>query len=178
MKGIVFNVLEDAVVDQHGDGAWDEILASAGAEGAYTALGNYPDEELMRLVDAACSLLGASRPEVLRWFGGVALPALAERYPEFVAAHDSAKSFLLSLDHTIHREVVKLYPDARPPRFVFEDTGDDRLVMQYFSERRLCAMAEGMIEATADHFGARASVDHTDCMHRGARNCTLAVTFS
>src|SRR6476661_3912519 len=52
----------------------------------------------------------------------------------------------MCLDDTIHPEVVKLYPDARPPRFRFEDPAPGMLVMHYTSERRLCAMAEGMTE--------------------------------
>lgn len=178
MKGIVFNLLEDAVVDEHGSDAWDAILENADATGVYTALGNYPDEELVRLVDAACDLLGAPREVVLRGFGRVALPALAARYPEFLAAHDSARTFLVTLDHTVHREVVKLYPDARPPRFEFDERADDVLVMHYISERRMCSLAEGMIEGAAAHFGETVTLEHPECMHHGADRCTLVATFS
>lgn len=178
MKGIVFNLLEDAIVDSHGDEAWETILEAAGVDGAYTALGNYPDVQMTALVASACDLLDAPAERVLQGFGRVALPALAARYPEFLAEHASAKSFLLTLDHTVHREVVKLYPDARPPRFTFEDRDERTLVMHYVSERRLCSLAEGMIEGTATHFGETVALDHTECMHDGADRCTLVATFT
>lgn len=178
MKGIVYNLFEDAIVDEHGQETWEAILEAAGVGGVYTALGNYPDAEMMDLVAAACRLLDAPPERVLQGFGRVALPALVARYPEFLAAHVSAKSFLLTLDHTIHREVVKLYPDARPPRFVFEDIDDRTLIMHYVSERRLCSLAEGMIEGTASQFGETVTLEHSECMHHGADRCTLVATFA
>ena len=122
-------------------------------------------------------MLDAPADEVLRGFGRVALPALVERYPEFVDAHDSAKSFLLTIDDTVHPDVAKLYPDARPPRFSFEDPGLGVLVMHYESARRLCSMAEGMIQGAAAHFGETVVLEHTDCMLRGEERCTFVATF-
>ena len=177
MKGIVFNLLEEAVVEAHGAGAWEQVLADVGADGAYTSLGNYPDQEALDLVAAICERVGAPADEVLRGFGRSALPRLVARYPEFAAGHDSAKSFLLRLDDTVHPDVVKLYPDARPPRFAFEDPAPEVLVLHYISERRLCAMAEGMIEASAAHFGEPLALRHTDCMRDGASRCTFVATF-
>jgi hypothetical protein len=52
MKGVIFQLLEKAVVDEHGADAWDELLADAEVEGVYTSLGNYPDAELIALVAA------------------------------------------------------------------------------------------------------------------------------
>jgi hypothetical protein len=177
MKGIVFNLLEEAVVDAHGEDVWESILEAAGVEGAYTSLGNYPDAEALRLVAALCEQVGSTPAEALRGFGRVALPGLVERFPEVVDAHDSAKAFLLTIDDTVHPDVVKLYPDARPPRFFFEDPGPGVLVMHYESERRLCAMAEGMIESAAAHFDETAHIDQTSCTLRGDARCTFVVTF-
>lgn len=53
MKSIIFNLLEQVVTDAHGEDIWDDLLAGAGLEGAYTSLGNYPDEDLLSPVSAA-----------------------------------------------------------------------------------------------------------------------------
>lgn len=177
MKGIVFNLLEDAVTDEHGEDAWDELLDSAGLDGAYTALGNYDDAELHALMGAVCRRWNAPPPAVLRAFGRSALPALAARYPEFLTPHRSVKPFLLTLDHVIHREVAKIYPGARPPRMWFEDPSPEVLVLHYHSERRMCAFAEGMIEGAAAHYGNPVALEHRDCMHDGAEACTIVATF-
>ena len=57
MKGIVFNLLEDLVVRDHGEDAWDDLLEEAGSDGAYTSLGSYDDAELLALVGAASTAL-------------------------------------------------------------------------------------------------------------------------
>ncbi len=53
MKGIIFNLVEEVVRNRYGEDTWDELLDAAGLDGAYTSLGSYPDEELLRLVAAA-----------------------------------------------------------------------------------------------------------------------------
>ena len=50
MKGVVFNLLEEAVIQKHGEDVWDALLDSAGLDGSYTSLGNYADDEMSRLV--------------------------------------------------------------------------------------------------------------------------------
>ena len=60
MKGVVFNLLEAVVEEEHGEAAWDGLLDATGLDGSYTSLGNYPDADLVGLVGAA------SGPEALR----------------------------------------------------------------------------------------------------------------
>jgi len=117
MKGIIFNLLERVVVDAHGEDVWDDLLDDAGVSGAYTSLGNYPDEEIEALVMAASRLTGLSRAEVLRWFGEQALPLMRDAYPALFAGHTSSRDFVLSVNDIIHPEVRKLYPEASCPFF-------------------------------------------------------------
>ena len=49
--------------------------------------------------------------------------------------------------------------------------------MHYESARRLCSMAEGMIEGAAAHFGETVALEHTECMLRGGARCTFIATF-
>ncbi len=177
MKGIVFNLLEDSVTTAHGEDVWDDMLDATGLEGAYTALGNYEDGELLALVGEVCRHQGSPPDEVLRAFGRRALPALALRYPEFFTPHESVKPFLLTLDHVIHREVAKIYPGAQPPRMSFEDPAEDVLVLHYSSQRRLCSFAEGMIEGAVAHYGQTVAMEHRECMLDGADRCTIVATF-
>lgn len=178
MKGVVFNLLEAAVTRDYGEDTWDDLLAAAGLVGAYTTLGNYPDEELGRLVGAASESLGLPAQDIIRWFGREALPALAEAYPGFFAGHTGTRSFVLTLNDIIHPEVRKLYPGADVPTFEFADGDDGTLRMGYASHRRMCAFAEGLIEGAAAHFGERVSIDQPACMLRGDDHCDLVLAFS
>jgi hypothetical protein len=177
VKGVVFNLLEAAVTREHGDEAWDDLLAAAGLVGAYTSLGSYADDELGKLVRAASETLGQPPQDVIRWFGREALPALAQAYPGFFTGHTETRSFVLTLNDIIHPEVRKLYPGADVPVFDFDEADDGTLRMGYASHRRMCAFAEGLIEGAAAHFGERVTITQPACMLRGDAHCDLVLAF-
>jgi len=177
MKGIVFDLLEHVVVREHGDDAWDDLLEGAGLVGAYTSLGSYPDDDLRRLVEQATTRLNLSTQDVVRWFGREALPALAASYPAFFPGHPDTRSFLLTLNDIIHPEVRKLYPGADVPVFDYDLSSEEALVIGYVSARKLCALAEGLIEGAADYYGEEVAVEHLKCVHRGDEKCALRVGF-
>lgn len=181
MKGIIFNLLEEVVSTHVGEDAWDAILDAAGTEGAYTSLGNYPDEEFAKLLGALSKRTGQSSRAALKWFGHLAMPFLARRFPEFFTPHIGMRSFLLSLNDVIHAEVRKLYPGAEVPVFEFETpTGPaphNSLIIHYRSKRRLCPLAEGFIAGASDHFGEPVAVEQSSCMLDGAEECVFVCQF-
>lgn len=178
MKGIIFNLLEEVVTNAHGEKVWDDLLRASELDGAFTSLGNYPDEYLFKLVGAASEALNLPPNAIVRWFGTRALPLLAAKYPDFFSQHVSTRPFILTLNGIIHPEVRKLYPGAATPDFDFDVSSPDVLIMCYRSKRKLCALAEGLIEGAATHFGEVASIEHPLCMHRGDSNCRLELAFA
>lgn len=177
MKGIIFNLLEQVVIEEFGEATWDSLLDTTGLEGAYTAVGSYDDSELVALVGAASKALDKPADEIIRWFGGKSLPILAVRYPGFFENHTSAKSFLLTLNQVIHPEVRKLFPGAYAPSFEFESPNDDTLELAYHSHRQLCSFAEGLIDGVAAHFGEGVSVEQPQCTKKGDPKCVLVASF-
>jgi hypothetical protein len=176
MKGVVFNLLEAVVRRDYGDDTWETLLEAANVDGAYSSLGNYPDEEMSKLVGAASSALKMPADDVVRWFGRNALPLLAKKHPKFFEPHKSTRPFLLTLNDVIHSEVRKLYPGADVPEFTYDTSSSEVLLMHYRSPRKLCALAEGFIEATAAHYGEYLSLDQPQCMKRGDDKCVLRVS--
>lgn len=177
VKGIVFNLLEEVVVQHHGVDTWDALLDSTGLDGSYTSLGSYPDDHVAALVAAAASALNLTHFDVLRWFGNQAMPLLFERYPAFFVGQTSCRPFLLSVNHIIHPEVRKVYPGAQVPTFQFSDGPDGSLIMGYDSPRRLCALAQGFAEGAATHYGESLHFEHLQCMHRGDERCVCTIYF-
>jgi hypothetical protein len=179
MKGIIFNLFEEVVVSEHGDDAWEDMLEQAGIDGAYTAVGSYPDVEFITLLKAMpAGEANHSPDDLLRWFGAKAIPLLARRYPVFFEGHTSTRSFLLTLNDIIHPEVRKLYPDADVPVFDFDTPSTNgTLVVGYRSGRKLCELAEGFIQGAAGHFGEQVSIEQPHCMHHGDERCELVCTF-
>ncbi len=178
MKGIIFNLLEEVVITQHGEDTWDQLLSAAGLDGAYTSLGSYPDEHIQELVGAAARTLGLTTFEVLRWFGQQAIPLLFQRYPVFFSSQPSTRPFVLSVNSIIHPEVRKVYPGADVPTFEFRDELDGGLLMGYVSPRRLCALAQGFIEGAATHYDETLIFEHRECMHKGDKRCLCRISFS
>jgi hypothetical protein len=178
VKGIVFNLLERVVTDAYGEQTWDDVLEKAGVGGAYTSLGSYPDEELLRCVEAGARELGEDPRFFLRWFARKAFPMLAETNPQFLEGHADTRSFLLTLNDVIHPEVRKIYPDAVVPEFDFDASVAGRLDVGYRSPRRMCAFAEGLIEGAARHFGDEVRIEQPECMWHGDDRCLIRCTFT
>lgn len=175
---MIFNLAEQVVTDAYGADVWDQLLDDADLDGAFTSLGNYPDEQLIAIVGAAAARLDAPPQDVVRNVGQGAIPLLATRYPAFFAPHTSTRPFLLTLNDIIHPEVRKLYPGADVPEFGFEEQGSDVLLLEYRSHRRLCTLAEGFILGAAAHYGQSVVIEQQRCMHDGATSCLLRCTFS
>lgn len=178
MKGVIFNVVEQAITVEHGYGVWDSMLKDAGVDGAYTALGDYPVDDLHRLVAAGSGALGVAERELLRRLGQGSLLALSDRYPQFFTPHSCALDFVLTINDVIHPEVRKLHRTADPPRFDFEMTQEGGLLVSYHSARRLCDLAEGMLGGAALYYGERATIRHDSCLRDGDDACVLHCRFS
>lgn len=177
MKGVIFNLVEEVVIDRFGEDTWDTLLDGAGLDGAYTSLGSYPDEQLFALVSAASNQLGVDGDAVVRLLGQEAIPLLADRYPMFFEPHTTTRAFLLTLNDIIHPEVRRLYPGADVPTFGF-DNDAEALVISYHSPRRLCTLAEGFILGAGKHYGEHVEVEQPSCMHQGAPQCLLRCVMS
>ena len=177
MKGVIFNLLEDVVTEHHGDAAWDAMLLATGNDGVYTSLGSYPDAQLAALVEAASGMTGTPVRTLLHWFGVQALPRLADRYPAFFEDAPDARSLILSVNTIIHPEVRKLYSGASCPHFHFTETPVS-LTLGYNSPRKMCDLAHGFVEGVAAHYGEEVRFHQPSCMHDGAPNCQLVVSWS
>jgi hypothetical protein len=178
VKGIIFNLLEEVITQELGEGTWDQLLDTAEVDGSFTSLGNYPDADLFKLVAAASAALKQPPDVIVRWFGVKALPLLAKKYPAFFDQHDSTRSFILTLNGIIHPEVRKLYPGADTPEFDFDTSSPEVLIMNYRSKRQLCSLVEGFTEGSAAHFNETVHIEHPLCMHRGDACCRLELSFA
>ncbi len=174
MKGVLMNVVEEAVSREWGEDMWDDLLSDADLEGAYTALGNYSDEELVELAEAASARLSVPVEDVVRILGRLSFAPLSNRYPAFAEAVGSLREFLPTVNDMIHPEVLKLYPGASVPRFALRDDGE-HMELDYESVRDMCVLAEGLVLGAADQFGESVTVYQSLCKHRGDARCTIRI---
>lgn len=177
MKGMVFDMLRDMVEEQYGLDGWQAILDGADSDGMFISTETYHDEELIKLVVAASEVTGIDANELVFAFGQYMVPQFYQRFPKFFNCPDLFQ-FLLSVDHIIHVEVRKLFPDAAIPEFKYDKSMPDKLTMIYRSPRKLCRLAEGLIDGSAKHFKQKYTLTHDRCMHKGDDSCHLIVTLS
>lgn len=176
MKGIIFDVAAEVVRGNFGDDAWDDLLEAVGSDGAFTALGSYPDADLVAIIGAAADLLGMPASEVTVMIGRSGYPILVGRYPGLVADLPDLRTCLASLNTIIHPEVLKLYPGANPPTFELQPDGPD-LLLHYISERGMCRLAEGLALGAADTFDEPVAVTHDSCRAQGDAACVLRLRW-
>lgn len=179
MKGIIFNLLEDFIVEKLGEEKYEDIVAGAGlkTQEPFVGPGIYPDEDLAAILNGAVEEMGIAMHEALRMFGRHCFPKLAARFSAFTEGCPHPKRFLMTVNSTIHTEVKKLYPDATPPTLTYDDPAPDRLIVRYDSGRRLCKFMEGLIDGVSDYYGTPIRHSQKRCMLDGDWVCEFELLF-
>ncbi|AFT76978.1 2,4-dihydroxyhept-2-ene-1,7-dioic acid aldolase [Alteromonas macleodii str. 'Black Sea 11'] len=154
MLGIVFTSLIDMLEEKVSPEFADDVIMEAGLEndGAYTAVGYYPFEQMQRLLGVLVEKTGKSANELLYDFGFYLFGKLGAVHGDVLANTHDMLDMLEHLDGDIHVQVKKLYPDADLPRFKVISRTDNTMRLQYYSERELYPLAEGLMDAAAVHY--------------------------
>jgi len=160
MKGVVFTEFLEMVEDQFGYETADTIIVNSKvpSEGAYTSVGTYPSSEMFALVEHLSINQNIPIPTLLNVFGRYLFHRFAKVYLFAFEGMDSAFELLQKIEHHIHVQVKKLYPDAELPTFRTEKTAENQLVMYYQSERSMGDLAVGLIQGCLEHFEEEATI--------------------
>lgn len=177
MKGMLFTELID-FIERHSDIATAEQIideANLRSKGAFTAVGNYPHQEMLQLVGSASSILHSSPQDLMRQFGNELFSRLYESHPEFFEENvNNAPLFLERIQQHIHDEVIKLYPDANPPS-VLVSRNEGFLRVTYESHRPFALVALGLIEGCYDYFGKPVHVQFDDNLDETSSNAEFSI---
>ena len=170
MKGIVFTEFLEMVEQKFGYETVDHILTGNELEsgGAYTAVGTYNYAEMVQLIVGLSEKTGLGIPVLLHEYGKYFFDVLYGSYPQFFDSMDEPFNFLESIEHHIHVEVRKLYPDAELPTFETDRVEENTLKMIYHSERKMSDFAEGLIIRTLDHYKTECKIDKKNIEEDGS----------
>lgn len=151
---MVFTEFLALVESEFGSDMVDDIIDDANLPngGAYTSVGTYNHKELVMLVTALSNRSNISSSELVKSFGRFLFSRFSKLYPAFFKDLTDSFVFLSGIEHVIHAEVLKLYPDAELPTFDVLQKGDE-LIMKYTSRKNFDDLAEGLIFGAADYFG-------------------------
>lgn len=159
MKGTIVKCLEGMVQSRFGDEKWKQILVKAGkpAVQRFTALEVVPDGEVMKLIDASCSVLGIAAAQAFDAFGEFWSTKYApEIYGVYFEKAKNAREFILNLDH-VHTVMTRT-SGAQPPHFTYTWKSDRELVIGYNSPRNLVALMPGLLRGVAKYYRERLDV--------------------
>lgn len=180
MQGIIFNALEEFVLENADMEVWNSVIDDSQVPnaGAYTAGVSYDDAEIVALASTLCDKLGVTLKDGLHLFGKFLFGFLLNRGPIELKDYQDTQTLLSELESVIHRDVKRLHPDAYTPFFEYRITDKNNGELIYRSKRKLCAVAEGLIHGAAEHFNQTVALDHDQCMHDGHEECHWNVRFS
>ena len=177
MHGLIFFYIQKfAETAVPGTASWTAARASVAAGAArYLPSGVYPDADAVQLLQSLAESTGHPLPEVLERFGRFLAPHLVRIAGQHV---DPGWRTLDLIEHTesiIHAMIRNTNPGAAPPVLQAVRPAPDELHLVYGSQRRLCALALGLMHGLAEHYHERIEVDEPSCMHRGDPFCSFVV---
>lgn len=154
MKGIVFTEFLTLVEEQWSADMVDDIIDACDlpSGGAYTTVGTYDHTEIVNLVMELSERSNIPVDQLLQIYGKHLFGRLATLYPSFIDRSLPLLEFLEGVEHYIHVEVKKLYPDAELPSFETTRLEPHRLEMIYRSSRHLDDVCLGLMEGSLEFF--------------------------
>ena len=100
---------------------------------------------------------------------------------KFVIQRHGAEAWTETLSHAGLRNSIYLtsatYPDSDVVAIVSR-VSPDEVVITYSSERKLCAVAKGIVKGIGAHYQERISIRESECMLTGASVCTISVKLA
>jgi tRNA A-37 threonylcarbamoyl transferase component Bud32 len=177
VHGIIFFYIQKfADVATAGKTTWLKLRETVATSASrYLPNGTYPDGEAVGLLQSLAERAGEP------------LPALVERFGEFVAPHlvkvagrhiDPSWRTLDLIENTesiIHTMIRATNPGAEPPVLEAVRHSPNELHLVYGSSRQLCVLARGIMKGVAKHYGESITIDETSCMLHGGPFCSFVV---
>lgn len=155
MKGIVFTELLEMAETQYGAEFVNKVISKVDSKsnGVYTSVGNYDHSELVAIIGAMSEETNLPMKELMFQYGKFLFRKFVEYYPVFFEEVDHPFDLLESVDSHIHREVLKLYPNAELPTFSCVKIDSFNFEMIYKSSRKMEDFAYGLIDESIRYFG-------------------------
>lgn len=154
MHGIIHAKLKSFVEEHHGKDAWKNVLTEAGlGNKIYMTFSTYPDEDAIKIVDAASKLTKTPQDKIYEEFGKYIAPDLLGMYKSLIKPEWKTMDLLMHTEETIHRVVRQKNPGADPPKLQFSQVDSNTLKFNYNSPRKMSSVAKGIMQGVADHYG-------------------------
>ncbi len=178
MYGVIFDFLRDYVIERHGGKSTWETLLKANGYGykIFFPTIEYKDAEIVALATTASKALNVPLNDVLEDFGSFVGGRLVTFYHMYIT-DKSWRTFdiIQNAGGCIHQSIHRHNPTRKPPLVAAERYDDNKIVIHYYSERKLCPVVRGIVRGLGIHFNEKFEITETQCMHHGADECVFEV---
>ncbi|MCJ2163665.1 MULTISPECIES: methyl-accepting chemotaxis protein [unclassified Pseudodesulfovibrio] len=154
MKGVLLKLTQEYVLQTFGKERFASMQESMGNP-VFLPTDSYPDEVLTQMAELVARDSGKSTREFFIGLGRYTVVRFHEMYPVHFKK-ESLKEFYLRMND-VHAQLTKAQPGIKPPRFTYEDKGDD-LFMNYRSTRGLFDYFEGILLGAAAFKGEKVRI--------------------
>ncbi|MDA9580790.1 heme NO-binding domain-containing protein [Luminiphilus sp.] len=155
MYGVINKSLRDMVIEQFGEGKWQEVLLRSGVpDDSFLAMQSYDDDITYSLAQACADEMDIDLSDALRAFGVHWVEnTVARQYESLLRAAGSDMLGFLGNLNNLHDRISSTFLNYRPPNFrVREGDGKDVEIL-YLSERvGLTPFVEGLLQGLAQRF--------------------------
>ncbi len=153
MKGVIALCLKDLVCNNYGKDRWEKVMETAGLKKNMLILPNsdVEDSTVMAMVEAVCKELGISPAQAADAFGDYWVNNYSQQLYSGFYKGKTAKEFLLNMDN-VHVRMTKQMEKSNPPRFEFEQKGENTLIMHYSSHRGLIDFLIGIVKGVGKYY--------------------------
>lgn len=160
MKGMIFTEFFEMVDETFSPEMVEKIIdaSNLATKGAYTEIGTYDYQELVKLVTNLSRFTNIPIPELEVAYGKYLFKKLLNRYSHVASNVNSSFEFLSHVDQHVHVEVLKLYPDAELPRFECAIISPNQMIMEYRSNHPFASLAEGLILGCGEYYHEKLSI--------------------
>jgi hypothetical protein len=159
MHGIVHRSLKQYVIERSDDDGWNIVTDVAGVEDdMFLPIAEYPDEDVVAVLDAVADLTDHPRSAVGIDFGRYFVPQMLETFEPLVDDDWSALDVVAALD-VLYPRVVSKDGDPASVTVTTRRPDPDTVVVEYAADRDLSAMLEGIVRGIASEYESDLGVD-------------------
>ena len=153
MHGSILNLLRRFVQVNYDHSTWLRLVELSGLSSADFEMSEiYPDEHIFALVGQAAEMTEIPAATLQEKFGEFLVPDLMLVYKRYVQPNWDTLQMIEHTEEAMHGAVRRDAPGATPPVLRVTRVSDGELEVSYESQRRMGALAVGIIRGLAVYF--------------------------
>lgn len=153
MHGSMFLLLKKFIEHAYGPVAWELAKRNRESNSSdYSFHENYPAEEMFAIIQTAAKNTGITENELKEKFGIHLVPDLLATYKSHLKPEWKTFELLQYTELVMHKAVRTEESQANPPVLNISRVHDKLLIIDYYSRRKMAALAVGIIKGIAKYY--------------------------